>query len=366
MIGIIYAISIILGFLCKKSRLVTALMIAVMIVVAGFSTDNADHLIYQSEYLAAGADNWIGGTRYLGYYVLQRAFIELGFEFSQFLPVILGLSFCILFLGLFLITDNVNFALSCYMIYSFPMDAVQIRTCLANSIAVLALALFFRGSQRGHFKEKAEFRITVLPPLFLLLIAATIHILAIFPLLCLVLYAFVGRNKHYNKIISIITIVFSAIVLSGIVPWLLQLLESLGVMRAADSLSRWGVINTRLGWLIPVGCLFLAELFILFDKNLTKDILTAEIAKFSHLAIMLIPLFILDVTYIRIFRVFMVLIYAAGSRRFAPTGSNRIELNTILNTAILFLSIISLFYVEVYPSYSGTLGSLLMHNSLIN
>lgn len=143
MVIIIYAITIALGILCKRSKLVTALMIAAMVLIAGFSTDNADHLIYQSEYLAASADNWTGGTRYLGYYLLQRAFIELGFEFSQFLPVIFGVCFCILFLGLYLITDNINFALSCYLVYSFPMDAVQIRTCLANSIAVLAFALFF-------------------------------------------------------------------------------------------------------------------------------------------------------------------------------------------------------------------------------
>ena len=143
---ILFISAVALGLIFKKSKICTAYILTVMILLSAFCYQCADLANYKVEYeQASGADSF----RYIGYKYLLRLSTNAGLSWVQYRCVFYTVLFVILYIAIKLLTQNANIVLSLYMITYYGIDVIQMKSHFADVISFFAFAYLIKQISDG-------------------------------------------------------------------------------------------------------------------------------------------------------------------------------------------------------------------------
>lgn len=356
MASVLYCLSIFFGLAFRKAKWITVFILITMYVLAVFKTTDADMLNYLHGYYAASDEG-----RYAGFTLFIQTISSLQLDFEQYLCVFYFIVFGIMTIGIRKLTKNINFVLASYLISSYALDVVQMKTAFADSIVLLAFAYFF-GNENSFSKKQISITIGIL------FLAMFIHFSVAFYLLAFVIYLILRGKKYYLIKILLITAAF-AILFSGVGFSTILSIGSILEMLGDDNeyLSGWMNQGTRLGFLVP----FLEVFFIVSPYLLLRNKIveveekntTIELKLFIYTVILTIPFLYLNVNYTRLFRIYLIL----SAVMISNYGIRlKYKLHELLMLLLFFVSLIYTFITDTYQYWDTTLGALLNANGFLS
>lgn len=360
MLFLIWGLLIVIGILFPKSKIVSVMMVGFMIIAIGFRTQGADYNVYHNEFKWAEYQVF-SDVHYAGYLVLEQYAYKFGIQFSQFLLIIGSVSCLLLYIGIKRLTPYVNTVLSLFFIYPFSHEAVQTRTFLANSVLVAALPLILKEPEELNDKKiKLLMLKTIRIVLFYLIaaVACTFHFEAIFYVFILTLMLYLpSKYGKFYIIVGVISAFF--LIETGLLAKILQPFNS--------RIAFWLSGNTGIGILIPIfvtlliwyAMQFTGKLCVYKCKiNSSEQIFYRKLLRISDFIILLIPLFCYDITFNRLWRLFLIILYIM----IAKTFKYRISQNTRL--LIIFLGFSIFIFILTYEKVFVILYGLFENNSI--
>ena len=355
MLFVIWVLLILIGLLFPKSKIVTGLMFLFMVVSICFRTQGADYLIYRNEYMWS-VSQMFSDVHYAGYLYIEHIAHNIGIEFEQWLVVIGLISTAFMYLGIRRLTPNVNAVLALFLIYPFSHEAVQVRTYLANSLFIFALPLVLKepvaNTPNTHGKlKKLEKQIPRYILFYVLaVIACTFHFEAIFYVACITFMLFLP--KKYGK-----AYVFGgAIILFGLIE--IGILPAI-ISRFNTRIAYWLSGRTGLGIIIPIfitliiwyGMQLAGKMCVKKSVDSSENFFYKRILRLSDFIILTIPLYCYDITFNRLWRLFLILFYVMIARLMRNKMSRNQRLWLISILIILFVSV--LIYEGVFMILYG-------------
>lgn len=365
----VYIIAILSGLLFKKSKAVTFLIATVMYIISAYRTYDADYNSYLISYNLLGSGD---GYRYAGYTWLQRIFYNAGASFEQYNKVFSLIVILMMLYGISLLTKNINQVLSCYLVFSFPLDVVQMKTALANAMVLIGIALVLTMRQGASEKELWLLRgkRRRLIGLVLLVLSCFIHFSSIYYVLAIVVTQVIKNRRgvaiHMLALLSTICV----LLYSGLLVILVRYAGLLNVVGDLDYIARWTTRVTRYGFLIYI-IPILAAIFLCPRtgfRDRAVDSAQHEIATFQITSVLLIPLLMLNGQYSRLIRIYMLMMYIYQARSVTDTNilDKRITIQSLSNLLASCAAIGILFYFDIFLNYDLVLGAILSYNSLIS
>lgn len=353
MMVIMYVSAILCGLICRKSRICSVYILGVMYLISTFCVQNADYNNYENGYhlIASGSST---SFRYLGYFLFMKIWAFLGLSFMQYRMVFYFLVLMLLFLAIRRLSEDVNFVLALYMIFSFCIDAVQMKSFLATSVMFYGLS-FLLGKTGKNRSAVAIF-------FCLSLIAATIHFSSVFYILAGFSYIAWQRKRNIGQNVFLLSAMVAFFVYSGGPELVIQIMNRLGVLGDIDYILEYFERKTKFGFLL--GFIWVAMIVYCccnIKKRMAKESITySNITKFSSTALLALPLFVLHMQYTRIMRPYMVLMYIVYANQF----HRRETKHEIFENVIFLILMTFVSMIEIRPVYDGTLGALFENNAL--
>lgn len=355
---LIWVFLIFLGLIASKSKIITILDVIFFIISSGLRTQGGDYVIYVNEYRWAPYQT-SADVKYPGFLKIEQFTFDHGINFEHFLILVAIIGFILMIIGVYQVTDNPNTLLSLYMLYPFGHDAIQMKTFTADAIIIFALPLILKLDLNN--KKKID-TIKILIYFLLCIIAASIQYSIIFYGIIAIIYIFVS-NKYQLKTLIAVDIVSILLIYSGILPRMLSNLDFRGSSR------NYITLNTRFGMLFPIiltiliYCISQKTIELSKKNGLIKinNINIDNYQKYIQCILILIPLFCLDITYNRLWRIFLILIYSLMSKFI---HLKRIDTNHKLNLGSSLVAII--LVLMLYEREFNILLSFLTHNAFIN
>lgn len=353
MLIFLWLILILCGIMFPKSKTISFLMLAFMIIVIGFRTQGADYIVYQNEYKWSEYQTF-SDVHYVGYFVVEQFAHRLNLSFEQFLLFVGVISIVLTYSGLRKMTKNVNLLLALYFIYPFTHEAIQTRTFIANSIFVAALSLIL--TETDVSKKKSVFR----KILFFVLaaIACTFHFEAAIYLVFVFLMMFLPEKYGKLYVLSGTTVVF-LLIETGLLPQI--------VSRFNTRISYWLTGRTGIGIIIPIFITLLIWCAIqvagkyclrMSSKSKTDTQFYSKLLRLSDFIFLLIPLFCYDITFNRLWRIFLIVLYAMVARIFPY------KISTNIRQIIVFLIVVLLVALVFYENEFSLLYDILKNNAI--
>lgn len=367
MAGILYISTILLGFIFKKSKIVTALIFLSMIIFTVFCYENADLGNYSLDY---DLDHFANdNSRYIGYDYLTHVALSMDIPFDEYRAIFYFFTAGLMIAAIRLLTWQTNIVLSFILMSYFGIEAIQMKSFLADDIVLLAIAVYLHAATNADNRRYRDFMI----PIGLFVLAGTIHFSALFYLLTFLLFVFCKDTKKYSKYILIFSLLAAGGMASGGIIRILGFITSFGLSsdQGMSYLSGWLNATTRLGFLITYFVVFVIYLVLFMERSYRKKHMALQIiqngisenllAYIFTIGIML-PLLYVNVTFDRLFRVYFALIFIYFSRY--PLNYRKLTYHELMLGGILLFLCIYEFFLDIYPSWEGTLGALLMNNLL--
>lgn len=331
-----------------------------MVGLAAFRTKSADLPNYYMEYKSLykwSQDN----IRYIGFSKFEYLFsVIFKMDFQNYLTVFYLFCFVVIIMCIKSLTQNVNPVLSCYLIYSYALDVVQMKTMIAETFAItgICLLLYYLKEKGTTYKNKNMIPIV---SLLFILFAGMMHFSTVYfvvPWFFLLLHC--KKKNISRKLFKYVVIAFIALY-GGLLTFLLKFANQLGLVSDLSYLSIWTTKNTNMGWLLYT--LVIMIMFIVCRLLPCKQDNNYYIKSYVETSVFLIPLLIMDVTYFRNIRISFIFFYSyIVNRRF----SKEMSLKEFVGYILFILLMIYVFILDLYPVYDGTLGALLNNNSLLS
>lgn len=330
MLVTIWLLLIVCGLLFPRSKILSAIMLSFMIVTIGFKTQGADYTIYENEFIWAATQDF-SDVHYVGYLVLQQLAHQLGLTYAELVMWVAILSCLLLYYGLTRLTSRVNAVLALFFIYPFSHEAIQTRTFLANSLLVAALPLVLKDSKSYYLPRILLFYA-------LAAIACTFHFEATIYVVFLSMMLFLPARFGRIYVIAGVLIAF-VLIFTGILPLLLVHLNS--------RIAFWLSGTTKLGAIIPITITIiiwyttqLAGKTCLRQniEALDAQIYYQRLLRLSDYMLFLIPLFLYDITFNRLWRLFLLLMFIMVADSFNSQMSKNTKRWIIMLLVILFTS----------------------------
>lgn len=333
--------------LMKKNNLIKWLLLIMMWVLFWGNFKNPDYGNYLLHYDYITLTGNAIGTSEFGFAFLMKIAIFFNLEYYQFLMLFTGI-------GLLLIVSTVEkyaihpqLVYALYFIYPFILDIVQLKHYLAMAIVVFC----FRYLENKEIKNIIKFLIGIL-------IAFSIHYISLIfiPLLFLVnlktekiytimfFYLVIGIPLAYTNIYEIFA--------SYLVPVLET--ESYFLNRAHNGFILQIFIQS--GVLILI---YLSKRFL--DKHNYENNIVNIIYKANILLLILFPLYIINGTFSRAFRMLAIPNYIMFSIVFSKI--NRKEKALFLMCLLIFVILLFLYYIFV-PAKNNVLFPIFENNLL--
>lgn len=346
---LVLALLIALGLFFPKSKLVIVIDVVVLGLIVGLRTNSMDYYNYLLEYNMAQtippslAD-------FPGYNIIMRWSQYIGLDFTQFVLVMAFISFALIITGMMILSQYVPFAMTFFIVYPFGHEAIQMRTFLADAmvICVLPLLLIDHKTRMKNVLSKSAFFIIVF-------FASRIHTLGWFYLAIAVVYLLLRRKKWYVPLIVIITIVTMLLIRLNILARVMMVVSS------SNKLDHWVQGSSGLGMIfysfLTIAMFLLIRYSILnIVKNEKSEIskqIRLNILNYSTCMLLIIPLLTYDITFNRLWRVFLILLYLMAGEYLYRTHFNR---NKLIYIFALLAMVTSVFIIE---------NELIILNSLI-
>lgn len=357
---ILYVSAILIGVLFRKSKICTIYICVIMYVFASFRTRGADLENYRTGYVNLKTST---GSRYPGYDMFLRIFFNRGLTFNDFLKIFYLIFLALLLIEIRFLTKNINFVLSCYMLYAYPLDVVQMKSALAELLAFAAIVIIINAFSCGN-EADILYPVKLVFVLVLLGLSVLMHFSTIYYFFALLIYMIVRKHKDIGKKIFAILVIVSAFIYGGGIIFAMQVANGLGLVSDMNYLNMWTknsmgfgfVVYTVLVCLIIFACRYNVGEIITTDREKT-------ISDFVLTAAFTLPLLYMNGNYSRILRIYMLLMYILFSnKQIKKYISGKKLLNYISYVGAIGL----FFYLDVIYNYKLTLGALLTSNSVLN
>ena len=230
-------------------------------------------------------------------------------------------------------------------------------------LALLGIAMFIKCISDGKPFKSWKTVISFL----LLALSALMHFSAAFYLIAIIAFAMLYNRKNMTKKMIAILIIILAAIYGGAISIISQYANQLGILSDMRYLTTWFQIRTRYGYLISTAFVIISVLSCNLYRYVgkAKDIIESEsetnilLSKFMITALML---FILNTTYDRLMRVYILIALSYYANEKIKIKMSRIKFISLVFQAI---TIALSFYFGTYAFYSTTLGSILNYNSIL-
>lgn len=355
MIPYIYISAILLGLIFKRSKLCSGYLMVIMFIVSAFNYMNADYTNYYYGYNSTYSPDVFRYIGYTGFFSIWR---NLGLDFGQYRLIFYSLNIILLYISLRMLTNNINYVLAIYLIFAFPLDIVQMKAFFSETLVIFAISLFI------SYKNN---RVINVITVFILILAALIHFSASIYLLITLVFMLYKRIRQYRNVIVIISSSLFIITVSGGLNTILKLASKFGVVSDIDYLIQWTSKNTRYGYILSfiLIILILISNYLVYKiqkENCQSNMIDFRISRYINSIVIIIPLIILDSTYDRLIRVFLLLLIIAISRmKFGlKISKKQLYLNMTFYSTIAYT-----FIVQILPVYTSTLESIFKYNLIL-
>ena len=346
-IAFIFLIAI-LAF-ASRSKAVSIGSLVVAGALASICYSCADIVNYENNYKLAAAG--AVGDVYFGFDALQRLFAESGIPFEDFRTLLLLISMLLIGISICSLTERPGIAVILYLIYSFGIDYVQLKNLLAFALAVMGITLLIKnqvGSKRA---------IGYTASLVFTAASAAVHYAYLIVLLLVILFQMLLLKNHYKKKIYIILIFAFIAIYTGAAGTLIGYISTVGGVREEGYYSAYTGMSMGLGFVIPLFsiCGSIVALELLKEHNISESSIQYCIRRFVELSVLVLPLLLLQMTFLRLVRPFMLFAYIYFS-----SSCKESLLSLRLNSSIaLFIAILAAFYGDIAVNYETTLGALM-------
>lgn len=367
MAGILYLSTILSGVIFKKSKLVTALIFFSMIIFTVFCYENADLNSYSLDYYLDYFGN--DSSRYIGYDYLTHLALSLDITFDEYHTLFYFFAIGIMMAAIRLLTPRINIVLSFILLSYFGVEAIQMKSFLADDFVLLAIAIYLHTTETSTDSRYKNLII----PVGLFVLASTLHFSAIFYFFTFLLFAFFKNAKKYSMYIIIFSLLAAGVMISGGVNGILGYISALGLSsdQGMNYLSTWGDATTKLGFLLTYFVVFVIYFILFIERRYRKkhiaslamkDSISEDLLAYIFTIGIMLPFLYVNVTFDRLFRVYFALIFIYFSRY--PLNYRKFTYHELMLGGILLFLCIYEFFLDIYPSWEGTLGALLMNNLL--
>lgn len=334
-----------------------------MLLLSAFNTMNADYTNYYTNYITSGN---LSSFRYIGYNTLMRYFYTKNYSFELFRVVFFSIAIILLILSINNISKNVNAILAYYLFCIFPLDIVQMKAFLSEALILLAITIFLQMTTSNIFSKKKEI-FNILIVMLLIGVASLVHFSAAFYVIPISLYLILYKKKNMKFKIYLYTIIGVILIYCGGINIVLQFGNRIGLLGDMEYLTQWTQKATRFGYLYMVIIVVLMIYGCWNDrkselKHGTITILDIAISKFVLTSALTIPLIMLNMSYNRLLRIYIILFIAYFVNKEKKTIISR---GTFLCFLCFFTVIVLVFILDISPVYLETLGSILEYNSLL-
>lgn len=361
---VLFASVIIVGLICQRSRIASAYILSALYLLAAFNYMNADYVSYTMSYQQTSAA--VFEYRYIGYSLFIHFFGSRGFSYSMYLKVVFVLLIAVLFIAIRLLTDKPNGVLALFAIFPFAMDVVQVKAFYSEVLALFAIAILLRmlsGDSTRRFGIKLFFVI------ILGILSVSFHFSSVYYLIVGILFYLIKDRRKLSSKVFIVSVATFVLVYSGSLAVIMRLASRIGVISNMEYLSRYFQRSTRWGFIISFAGVFLIMIACalsdislewtndtdIFQKR--QDLLRSFIMTVS----MVLPFLMISVTFDRLLRIYMVLLYIYFIN--LPM-TIEVNLRKILSYTAFVLSLVFYFVTDIYFVYDGTLFSILNYSEL--
>ena len=356
MLILTWGLLILIGLLFPKSRVVTAFLLLFSIITICFRTQGADYIIYQNDYINSVYQSF-SDVHYVGFLIIEKIAHSVNLTFEQFTIIVGILSTALMYSGIRKLTSNVNVVLALFMIYPFSHEVVQVRTHLANSIIIFALPLLFKES----FNKKDNKSLRMIEFYVLAILACTFHFEVAFYVGCITLMLFLPE-KYSKFYIFGGSIALLILIKTGILPALITKFNS--------RIAFWLSGKTGLGIVIPIfitlviwfGMQIVGKLCIKKAGSSDEQTMYKRILRFSDYIIFTLPLYCYDITFNRLWRVFLVLFFVMIAKIITVRLNRNQRLWIFSVMTLLFVSVC--VYENAFPILFEVFGNNAIFKSL--
>lgn len=349
-------LGVIAGLFFPKSKILFILQGLYLFLVIGFRTHDLDHYVYQVEYNTAPLV-YYKTADFPGWNLWMNFWYGKGIVFNQFLLIMSAVCVVSLLTGIYAVGSNlggyISFTVSMFLIYPLGHEATQMRTFFADALILVVLPFLL--SDEGNTKKKwlgyAMYFVVVY-------IATSIHTLAYFFLLVGIIFIYLKSFRYEFQSIVIISFIMSVLANS-------YLLSSfIGKFLNTEKQSHWltnsgfsagkmiPIIITIFIWLIAY--LEINELRENCDNlNINKQYLI-NTQRFMNTIFLLIPLLSYDITFNRLWRVYLLLEYLiTGLYLYGLKDKNSYK--KVLVSGLFFFIVIIIYCYENEITITGKL-----------
>lgn len=364
---ILFIIAIVLGLVLKKSRICTVYITSVMVFLAAYNYQNADIANYKIEYLTAQN---IDSFRYIGYSSLIKLCSDVGMSWLFFRVMIYSVSFVLLAVTVRLLTKNVNFVLAIYLITFYGIDVVQIKTLVSNIMAFFAISVTVKFLSENTSLKNPLRNWRIIFSVIVLTLSIFIHFSVVFYLLAFFVFIMLYHRKNMTTKMVVMLLIMLAAIYGGAISVVARYANQLGILGDMNYLASWFQVSTRYGFLIPtafaitaiLSCNLTTYMEPLTEPMDSKEKINMLLSKFMITALMLVPLFVVNTTYDRLIRVYVLI-----SLSYYANVHINVSLSKVRFVSMIFalITIAFSFYEGTYVFYDSTLGAILKYNSVI-
>lgn len=340
MLVIIWILFIICGIFFPKSRVFSWLMMAFMMVSIGCRTQGADYISYFYEFQWSTSQK-LNEVSYPGFVLSARIANQCGMSFGTFVLIMAIFSCMFFYVGAKGLTSNTTFLMALFLIYPFSHELIQMRTFLADSIIISILPWILNCT--NQLQDKV---IKTIALLLAGLIALSFHVEVIFSILFLVIVIWMPP-KIERKCIPIITIILFLLSVCNVFP---KLFGGINPMAA-----QWLSAKAGFGIIIPISVTFLilylthiaSTRLYRTEKDSAKKQFYLNCDSFGRCGALLIPFFTYDITFNRVWRILLVVLYAMLSDISKEKMRRKSWITYIFLATVLLIGIV--VYENTFP-----------------
>lgn len=135
------------GFLKRKSKVISVLMVVALWVLMGLNSLNADYASY--EYTYNGTTIYAGAGQTIGYWFLAGIAKGFGLDFFTFRAICCAVGLLNIYAFISRYTKSVAYVMALYLVCPFFYDIVQFRFFFASSFAVFGMRFLIEGEGKN-------------------------------------------------------------------------------------------------------------------------------------------------------------------------------------------------------------------------
>lgn len=362
MLYFLFLLLIVLSLCFPKSKAVYFAIGLFMIISIGLRTGGTDYFYYYNEFESATTIP-ASLADFPFYNIWMNFLIKRGVEtFPTYILIMAILCVTFTLIGIFNLSKYVgpyvSFSLGLYLIYPFGHESGQLRTFVVDTIILCALPFLLK--RANSRKQQVVYYLIYFGSIY---IASGIHSLAYFYIIIGIAYIILKIMNRY-RVLTVFIMTFLACILvkgPGISSFTMSLLNTNKQDhwlegQASFLSSSFGIVLTLILWIL------LRKLtdFTISNASLESQRIFLENLKiFVTLSLLMIPLFMYDITFNRLWRIYLIILYLLTGNYLYVSG--KIGIKKILFLIVIIILIFSLFMYE----HEYTIISLLFHNNAL-